>query len=215
MTPNRPLRNTFFLSLAGHTLLLSSPLLQVPVIKPEFIEEKSVVVEIEIPQLLPPIQELAEVKKLKEIESDEILDEDFTFEEVIIEHPPVEEVPEVIPEVIPHDEPVVREEKIEVKHPDEEGLLRYQDKIKQMIQSKRRYPSWAKRQEVEGKVYLSFVVLSDGQLRDATIVQSSQEKILDDAALRALHRAAPFPPIPHRWNQKELFMETSLNFYLN
>jgi len=47
-----------------------------------------------------------------------------------------------------------------------------------------------------GTVMVRFTVRPDGSLVSRTIERSSGSKVLDDAAVAALDRAAPFPPMP-------------------
>ena len=60
-----------------------------------------------------------------------------------------------------------------------------------------RYPNNpdARQQQLRGKVAVEFELDRQGGLRDATIAQSSQSRILDAAALASVHWAkyAPFP----------------------
>ena len=48
----------------------------------------------------------------------------------------------------------------------------------------------------EGTVLVRFTVDAQGGIMSRTILQSSGSKLLDDAAMASLDRAAPFPPLP-------------------
>ena len=52
------------------------------------------------------------------------------------------------------------------------------------------------RSTISGTVLIRFTVGPKGELLSRTVQQSSGSKILDDAAMAALDRAAPFPPLP-------------------
>lgn len=52
------------------------------------------------------------------------------------------------------------------------------------------------RSTLSGTVMLRFTVGPKGDILSRTIQQSSGSKLLDDAAMSALDRAAPFPPMP-------------------
>lgn len=84
--------------------------------------------------------------------------------------------------------------------------------VKQRIEEVRRYPPWAKRQGIEGTVYISFVVLSNGASRDIKIICSSDSKILDKEAVATIERASPFPPIPEELNRSFVSMEVAIIF---
>lgn len=58
------------------------------------------------------------------------------------------------------------------------------------------YPDAARRRHLHGDVVLSVTIGTDGQVRDARVYSSSGYRVLDDAAMRIVHLAAPFPPIP-------------------
>lgn len=191
-------RTTFLLSIAFHCVLLGMPLFNLVApkqIKPE--KEITVEIEIEKPSLLPKIDVMAEEKKFKEIEP-----------------PPEEPEPEPEPEVEEAIEEVKNEEHIEVINPEEEAMLRYQDMLKQKIESRRRYPRWAKDQGFEGITELVFTVLSNGAARDIKVVQSAGYKILDREAVLNVQRASPFPPIPSTFNLSFLKIEVEIVFRL-
>ena len=59
------------------------------------------------------------------------------------------------------------------------------------------YPDAARRRHLHGDVVLSVTIGADGQVRGTTVNASSGYRVLDDAAIRIVHLAAPFPPIPH------------------
>ena len=59
------------------------------------------------------------------------------------------------------------------------------------------YPDAARRRHLRGDVVLSVTIAADGQVCDASVYTSSGYRVLDDAAIRIVHLAAPFPPIPH------------------
>ncbi|HEX5961540.1 MAG TPA: energy transducer TonB [Rhodanobacteraceae bacterium] len=58
------------------------------------------------------------------------------------------------------------------------------------------YPDAASRRHLHGDVVLSVTIGPDGQVRGITINAGSGYRVLDDAATRIVHLAAPFPPIP-------------------
>ncbi|TAN08648.1 MAG: energy transducer TonB [Rhodanobacteraceae bacterium] len=59
------------------------------------------------------------------------------------------------------------------------------------------YPDAARRRDLHGDVVLSVTLAADGTVRGVTINTSSGYRVLDDAAVRIVHLAAPFPPIPN------------------
>jgi len=97
---------------------------------------------------------------------------------------------------------------------DNKALLRYQDRVKQKIESCKKYPRWAKRQGFEGIVYLSFTILANGEAKNIRIVQPSQFDILNREAIATVNRASPFLPIPEDFNRSYVEMEVAIVFKL-
>ena len=64
------------------------------------------------------------------------------------------------------------------------------------VQSRKRYPDEARRQNTEGQVAVRFTVGRDGQVLDAQVVHGSGSDLLDQAALSMFRggRAPSFPP---------------------
>jgi len=92
---------------------------------------------------------------------------------------------------------------IDVEEGDEVSLnttdfkyLSYFSKLKDRIQMVWRYPEAAKVAGLQGSLVLKFVLNKDGSLRELKVVKSSGVGILDDAAIKAIRRAAPFYAIP-------------------
>jgi len=217
MFTDRVMRIALLLSMIGHLLVLgiafeirSNSQIQK---EPEDIEV--VYVEIVKLPLLPKIDVLGEKKKLKEVTKEQ----KQQFEtELKSQSKKIEVAQELKPDfkksieeaVLKKTELKSVKEKVEILNPANEAMLRYQDMVKQRIEEVRRYPSWAKKQEIEGEVYINFIVLSNGLSRDIKIIRSSGSKILDEEAIETIKRAIPFPPIPkeidNSWVQMEVFI---------
>jgi protein TonB len=56
------------------------------------------------------------------------------------------------------------------------------------------YPDEAKRRNISGSLLLDVAINADGSLSGVTLIRSSGSKVLDDAAMRIVHLAAPFSP---------------------
>jgi len=56
------------------------------------------------------------------------------------------------------------------------------------------YPDEARRQQIYGSLRLMVSINSDGSLYDVLVLESSGQQVLDDAAMRIVRLAAPFPP---------------------
>ena len=55
------------------------------------------------------------------------------------------------------------------------------------------YPDYARRQRLSGTAHFAFVIKQDGTIENLSLKESSGHDILDEAAEKAIQRAAPFP----------------------
>jgi TonB family protein len=63
-----------------------------------------------------------------------------------------------------------------------------------------------------GTVVISFRIRRSGQVRDLAIDSSSEDRHLDDSALRALRLASPLPPLPPLYKEETLFLRVRFNY---
>ena len=94
----------------------------------------------------------------------------------------------------------------------QEAMLRYQDAVKQRIESCRRYPAWAQKQKIEGAVDLQFTIAANGDSQNITIVQGSGSSLLDEEARDTIKRASPFRPLPKEINQGTVNIHVAIVF---
>ncbi len=78
------------------------------------------------------------------------------------------------------------------------GNLRglFTGKVRQRIANAKYYPRIAKRRGMEGQPIIAFTLGRQGQLTKVALVKTSGYQLLDQAALKAVHQAAPYPVIP-------------------
>jgi len=74
------------------------------------------------------------------------------------------------------------------------------------------YPDDARRQQVHGDLVLTVALKRDGSIMNIDVIQSSHHNILDDAAIRIVKLAAPFPPIPTEEGVDELYITRTWQF---
>ena len=60
------------------------------------------------------------------------------------------------------------------------------------------YPDLARRQKLNGTLILDVVINANGELIKTDLRRSSGHQLLDDAALRIVQLAAPYPPFPKK-----------------
>ena len=198
MLNDKVIRAMFIISLAGHCLFLGMPRFNLSLpLNSKKPKEIIIQVEIEKPSLLPRIDVMGEEKKLANSKlqiancksKERINDKQLAISDT---------------QVIDPAQPIGLRE----------AMLRYQDMVKQRIEEARRYPSWAKRQRIEGTVDLNFVVLANGLSKDIKIIFSSGSALLDAQAVATIQKANPFPPIPKEINISPIQMEVSILFTL-
>jgi protein TonB len=64
------------------------------------------------------------------------------------------------------------------------------------------YPERAREQNIYGELRLLVALLPNGEISDIKILKSSGYKILDQAAIRIVHLAAPYDPFPAQMRQQ-------------
>jgi protein TonB len=72
----------------------------------------------------------------------------------------------------------------------------YFEMLNLRIHSVKKYPESARSRHIQGRVKVKFVLLGDGSLKDVQVVKSSRHRNLDEAAVNAVKKAAPFPKPP-------------------
>jgi pilus assembly protein CpaC len=88
----------------------------------------------------------------------------------------------------------VYEDRAQIRPEIESGLSSYSRLLQEKIGRALRYPPGARGQK--GRVVVGLYILSNGQLQDAVITQSSGKTILDRAAIAAVKQLSPYPPFP-------------------
>lgn len=94
------------------------------------------------------------------------------------------------------------------------ALAGYLNAIRARVDAAKRYPQMAQQRRQEGVVVVTFRLTFDGRLMDAPLVtRSSGSKQLDNAALLAVRRGAPYPSFP--LNPKDMkALEIPVKFFL-
>jgi periplasmic protein TonB len=74
------------------------------------------------------------------------------------------------------------------------------------------YPDEARREQMHGELVLTVALRKDGAIKSVDVIESSGHKLLDDAAIRIVNEAAPFPPIPTEDGVDELYVTRTWQF---
>jgi periplasmic protein TonB len=75
------------------------------------------------------------------------------------------------------------------------------------------YPDEARRQQLHGQLVLTVGLTRDGRVKSIDVIQSSGRKVLDDAAIRIVHLAEPFPALPEdKEKVDELYISRTWQF---
>lgn len=90
----------------------------------------------------------------------------------------------------------------------------YLDMVRLRIESQKKYPAPARARQIEGRVTVRFTIGRNGGVRGVKIAKSSRFAMLDDAALRAVRTASPFPRPPGHLFQTEIPLEITILFEL-
>jgi protein TonB len=90
---------------------------------------------------------------------------------------------------------------------------RYIDEIRQRVRRIREFPRSLAIRLLEGETIVAFVVDVNGRLGDGPrVVKSSGFEEFDAAAVRAVRRAAPFPPMPDPGSARPLSVSLRVIF---
>lgn len=90
--------------------------------------------------------------------------------------------------------------------------VHYLTKVKSKILLLWKYPQKSYERNEEGDSVVKMSLDADGTLAGATLLSSSGYAELDDAALSAVHMAAPFEPLPEFYNLSRLNITASFEY---
>lgn len=99
-----------------------------------------------------------------------------------------------------------------------EGNSPYRDylvAVKRKIESHWDYPGEALDRGTGGTVVLEFTIASTGALEDTRVLEPSGETTLDREALRVIHAAAPFRPLPDAFRLSRLIVVAQFRYEIS
>jgi len=98
---------------------------------------------------------------------------------------------------------------------DENAADGYVRLVQETILKSVAYPMEARRANLSGLVVLSLHLMSNGQLLNAVVSESSGHQLLDKAAVFTVKRLAPYPAFPKNLTLKEIWIEVPINYQLS
>ena len=96
------------------------------------------------------------------------------------------------------------------------GNLRglFTGQVRQRIANAKYYPRIAQRRGMEGQPVIAFTLDKGGRIMKAALAQTSGYQLLDQAALEAVHQAAPYPAIPDELKTDTFQFKLPISFIL-
>ncbi|WP_417595792.1 TonB family protein [Oceanospirillum sp.] len=84
-------------------------------------------------------------------------------------------------------------------------LRQWQEKVERV--GNLNYPERIRRENLTGRLRLLVALNPDGSVKEAQILKSSGQRVLDEAALEIVHLAAPFAPFPRSIRERTDILE--------
>jgi TonB family protein len=116
-----------------------------------------------------------------------------------------------LPRKLPQSPPAVRDG----SDADLNGLRGlFTGQVRQRIANAKYYPRMARRRGMEGQPVIAFTLDKGGRLMEVDLAQTSGYQLLDQAALKAVHQAAPYPEIPAELKTDTFQFKLPISFVL-
>jgi protein TonB len=166
---------------------------------------------------IPPVQPTAEPKPIEEIEpelTEVVTSTQSTIEEQVVPDEPKpieEEKPIAVPmeEQAPQIATLIEQSSGAAQEGGDTTVrLAYLGTLRKTLERSKVNP----RSRLSGTVLIRFTVGPSGEVLSREVKRSSGSKLLDDAAMAALERASPFPPMPENLAQGPLEVQVPFNF---
>ncbi|MDC7239646.1 MAG: energy transducer TonB [Spirochaetales bacterium] len=90
------------------------------------------------------------------------------------------------------------------KPPMSSHLLSYKQQILEEVGRNKIYPASARKREQEDQVEVKVIIGSNGRILSLSIINPSEYTLLNDATLRAVRKASPFPSLPENIDEFEM-----------
>ena len=90
----------------------------------------------------------------------------------------------------------------------------YLQMVRSKIEQHKIYPRQASLRQIQGTVIIHFIITLEGIIKGVDVVQSSGSPVLDQAGLKAVKDASPFPKPPVEFFQTAVSIEVPIVFEL-
>lgn len=90
----------------------------------------------------------------------------------------------------------------------------YASAVHKALAAHKIYPLEARRQDIQGRVWVRLVIDQSGELIRVSVAQSSGYTVLDQAAIKTVKAAAPFSPIPSSMGRTRVAYTLPYNYGL-
>lgn len=105
---------------------------------------------------------------------------------------------------------------IEIKPSADPQILKgYLGTIQSKIERAKEYPDIARRAGSQGRVKVQFTILKDGRIENPILLDKTPHRVLNDEAIAAVNRAAPFDRLPDEIGKDSLNVILPFSFLLN
>ncbi|MBF0096134.1 MAG: energy transducer TonB [Magnetococcales bacterium] len=91
----------------------------------------------------------------------------------------------------------------------------YFARVKQRITWSWIYPQQAKNEGLSGNVDLIFTINREGKVVEVKVTRSSGVPVLDQEAVAAVRKAAPFEPLPEDWQPAKMIIRSTFEYVLS
>ncbi len=164
---------------------------------------------------IPPVQETVEPKPIEEVEPEltDVVTSALSDHEVVAkEEKPIEDAkPDTVPvkQQAPQVATLIEQSSGAAQQGGDTTIrLAYLGSLRKTLERSKVNP----RSRQSGTVLVRFTVGPKGQLLSRQVERSSGSKLLDEAALAALDRASPFPPMPETLAQGPIEVQVPFKF---
>ena len=90
----------------------------------------------------------------------------------------------------------------------------YFEMVRLKIESCKKYPDSARARHVEGRTVIRFAIEPDGRISSLSVIKSSRNRALDNAAKNAVRAASPFSKPPANLFKDKILLEITILFEL-